>query len=195
MNHVLPVSAAPPYDERENLRSCWGFVLFLGLVSVIVGLVAIGSPHIATSKSVMIFGIVLLIAGVTELVHTIMVRNGRGVALHLLSAALYLFVGFFMLEDPQRVAVVLTLLFAASFLVGGLLRVISSALLYFPAWQWVMLNGIIDILLGIFVLSEWPESSLWVIGMFVGIDLLFHGWSWIVLALSVRNYQAAAQTA
>jgi uncharacterized membrane protein HdeD (DUF308 family) len=195
MNHALPVSAAPPYDERESLQSCWGIVFALGLVSVIVGLIAIGSPHIATSKSVMIFGIVLLVAGGTELIHAIMVRNGKGVALHLVSAALYLIVGLFMIEDPVRVAVVLTLLLAASFLVGGLLRIFASALLHFPAWPWVMLNGVIDLFLGIFILSEWPESSLWVIGLFVGIDLLFHGWSWIVLALSVRNYRAAAQTA
>jgi uncharacterized membrane protein HdeD (DUF308 family) len=121
-----------------------------------------------------------------------MVRNGRGFALHLLSAALYLLVGLFMLEDPGRAAAVLTLLLAASFLVGGLLRILSSALVQVPGWPWILLNGLVDLILGILILSGWPESSFWVIGLFVGIDLLFHGWSWIILGLTVRKQLAAS---
>jgi uncharacterized membrane protein HdeD (DUF308 family) len=75
--------------------------------------------------------------------------------------------------------------------VGGLLRVIFSLVVQFPAWPWVLLNGVVDLVLGVLILSGWPESSLWVIGLFVGIDLLFHGWSWMILALTVRTHNAA----
>jgi uncharacterized membrane protein HdeD (DUF308 family) len=160
----------------------------LGLVSVVVGILAIGFPHVATSKSVVVFGVLLLIAGFAEVIHAVMVRNGRGFALHLLSAALYLIVGLFMLEDPVRAARVLTLLLAASFLVVGLLRIISSALVQVPGWPWILLNGLVDLILGIMILSGWPESSFWVIGLFVGIDLLFHGWSWMILGVTVRKH-------
>jgi uncharacterized membrane protein HdeD (DUF308 family) len=119
-----------------------------------------------------------------------MVRNGRGFALHLLAAALYLLVGLFMLENPLWAAEVLTLLLAAAFFVGGLLRVVFSLALRFPAWPWVLLQGVVDLLLGILIINKWPESSLWVIGLFVGIDLLFHGWSWVILALTMRTYSA-----
>jgi uncharacterized membrane protein HdeD (DUF308 family) len=187
----LPVSPAGALaDEIASLRRLWWLLLVLGLVSVIVGLLAIGSTFIATLASVVYFGVLLMIAGVTEVIHAVMVRNGRGFALHLLSAALYLLVGFFILEHPVRAATVLTLLLAASFLVGGVLRIIFALAVRFPSWPWVLLNGVVDLFLGILIWNEWPESSLWVIGLFVGIDLLFHGWSWIILALNVRTYSA-----
>jgi uncharacterized membrane protein HdeD (DUF308 family) len=121
-----------------------------------------------------------------------MVRNWRGFALHLLAAGLYLLTGLFMLEDPERAAAVLTLLIAAGFLVGGLLRTIFSLVERFHGWPWVVLHGVVDLVLGIIILSGWPGSSLWVIGLFLGIDLIFHGWSWVALGLAVRAYVAGA---
>jgi uncharacterized membrane protein HdeD (DUF308 family) len=180
----------PTYDERASIRHLWWQFLALGLISIFVGLLAISSKWIVALLSVVAFGVLLLIAGATELVHALMVRNGKGFAVHLLTAALYLLVGLFMLEDPVRAAVVLTLLLAASFFVGGLLRVVTALVMHFPAWPWVVLHGLVDLLLGILILSGWPESSLWVIGLFVGLDLLFHGWSWVVLALDLRRYGA-----
>jgi uncharacterized membrane protein HdeD (DUF308 family) len=182
--------AGAPYDERASLRRHWWLFVALGLVSVVVGLLAIGAPHIATSKFVVVIGALLLIAGITEVIHAVMVRNLRGFAMHLLAAALYLIVGLFVLEDPDRAAAVLTLLLAASFFVGGLLRIVFSLVEHFPAWPWVLLNGVVDLILGVLIWRGWPESSLWVIGLFVGIDLLFHGWSWVILGLTVRRYNA-----
>jgi uncharacterized membrane protein HdeD (DUF308 family) len=174
------------------LQGRWWLFLVLGLASILIGFLAIGAPHLATTKVVFFLGVLLLIAGFTEVVHAFMVRDGRGLALHLVAAALYLFVGFFLLEDPVRAAAVLTLLLAANFLVGGLLRILFSLGIRFPAWPWVLLNGVIDLVLGLLVFNEWPESSLWVLGLFIGIDLLFHGWSWVILALNVRSYRAVA---
>src|SRR5262249_12534354 len=179
------------YDERVSLRRGWWLVLVLGLVSVFVGLLAISSAFVATMASVVVFGVLLLVAGITEVVHALMVRSGRGFALHLLSAALYLIAGLFMLEDPVRAATVITLLLAASFLAGGVLRIIFSLAIRFAGWPWVLLNGVVDVILGVVILSGWPGSGLWVIGLFVGIDLLFHGWSWVILALAARTYNAA----
>jgi uncharacterized membrane protein HdeD (DUF308 family) len=189
----VPFSAAPPgrpYDELASLhRARWVFFA-LGLVSVIVGMMAIGSAFLATLASVTLFGALLFVAGIAEVIHSVMVRNLSGFALHLLSAVLYLLVGLFMLEDPVRAAAVLTLLLSASFLVGGLLRLVFSLAVRFPSWPWVLLNGVVDLVLGVLIWREWPESSLWVIGLFVGIELLFHGWSWMILALTVRPFNA-----
>jgi uncharacterized membrane protein HdeD (DUF308 family) len=183
---------ATSYDERISLRPLWWLFFILGLVSIFLGMVAIGSTFIATLASVLVFGVLLLIAGITEVIHAVMVRNLKGFALHLLAAGLYLIAGLFMLEDPVRAAEVLTLLLAASFLVGGGLRIIFSLVTRFHAWPWVLLNGVVDLVLGVLILNRWPGSSLWVIGLFVGIDLLFHGWSWVILALTVRSVSKAA---
>jgi uncharacterized membrane protein HdeD (DUF308 family) len=177
-------------DERESLRRHWWLFFAFGLISMFIGLLAISSSFIVTLASVVFFGALLLIAGITEVIHAVMVRNLKGFALHLLTAALYLVAGLFMLEDPIRAAGVLTLLIAAYFLVGGLLRVLVSFVVRFCSWQWVVLNGVVDLILGVMILNRWPGSSLWVIGLFVGIDLIFHGWSWVILAIDVRTYSA-----
>jgi uncharacterized membrane protein HdeD (DUF308 family) len=166
--------------------------VLLGLVSIIVGLLALSAKWIVALGTVIVLGVLLLIAGFTELVHAVMVRNGKSFAVHLLTAALYLLVGFFMIENPPRAVEVLTLLLAASFFVGGLLRIVSAAVHQFPGWGWVLVHGAVDLILGGLILSGWPESSLWVIGMFVGIDLIFTGWSWLVLGLALPA-RAAAQ--
>jgi uncharacterized membrane protein HdeD (DUF308 family) len=178
-------------EERARLRHGRWVFFGLGLVSVIVGLLAISSVFIATLASVVYFGVLLMISGAAEVIHSVMVRNLRGFAMHMLAAALYLLAGLFMLEDPARAAVVLTLLLAAMFFVGGVLRVIFAIVERFPAWQWVLFNGVIDLILGVLIWNGWPESGLWVIGLFVGIDLLIHGWSWVILALTVPAPEAA----
>ena len=186
--------ASPPavaYGEPARLRRHSWLFFALGLVSILVGLLAIGAPHVWTEKFVVVIGVLLLITGVTEVIHAVMVRRLPGFAMHLLAAVLYLIVGLFALEDPDRTAGVLTLLLAASFLVGGLLRIIFSLAVRFPAWPWVLLNGVVDLILGVLIWRGWPESSLWVIGLLVGIELIFHGWSWIILALTVRTDNAA----
>lgn len=188
MSLSMPVSPAGSIaHEVESLRRIWWLVLIFGLVSVIVGMMAISSTFVATEAIVVIFGVLLTVVGVTEVIHAFMVRTLSSFALHVLAAAVYLMGGLFILEHPVKAAAVLTLLFAASFLVGGSLRIIFALSNRFPAWPWVLLNGVIDLLLGFLIWREWPESSLWVIGLFFGIDLLFHGWSWIFLALSVRS--------
>jgi uncharacterized membrane protein HdeD (DUF308 family) len=194
VSQAFPVDPADPlHEERAKLRRLWWVFFGLGLVSIIVGLLAISSRYIVftTWATVVFLAVMLLIAGGAQVAHAVMVRNWRGFALHLLTAALYLIAGLFMLEDPERAAVVLTLLIAAAFLVGGVLRIIFALVERFPAWGWVVLHGAIDLLLGSLILSGWPESSLWVIGLFLGIDLIFHGWSWVILALGVRSVAKA----
>ena len=72
-------------------------------------------------------------------------------------------------------------------LVGGLFRIIGSLMYQFPHWGWTLVGGIINLALGIMIWEQWPEASLWVIGLFIGIDLIFTGWTWVMLALSVKR--------
>jgi uncharacterized membrane protein HdeD (DUF308 family) len=179
-----------PSAEHEHLQKAWWKLLLLGAVSVVLGFLAISATFVATMATVTVLGFLILFAGITEVIHAVMVRNWRGFALHLLAAAMYLIVGLFMLEDPVRAAEVLTLILAAAFMVGGVLRVIFSLVDRYPSSGWVTVSGFIDLVLGIMIMNRWPESSLWVIGLFVGLDLLFHGWSSIILGLTLRRFTA-----
>jgi uncharacterized membrane protein HdeD (DUF308 family) len=100
-------------------------------------------------------------------------------------------IGLFMLEDPVRAEAVLTLLIPAGLFVGDLLRVVFALVECFPAWPLGVLPGAVDLVFGAPIFRGWPESSLWVIGLFLGIDPLFHGWSSVVLALTVPTSGAA----
>src|SRR5262245_26314048 len=117
-------------------------------------MLAMSAAFITTMASVLVFAVLLLVAGFAEVIHAVMVRNAKGFALHLLSAALYLLVGVFMLEDPVRAATVLTLLLAAAFFVGGILRVVSSLAVRFPAWPWVLLQGVVDLILAFLIFNN-----------------------------------------
>jgi uncharacterized membrane protein HdeD (DUF308 family) len=181
----------PAHNDHAILHRAWWQLLVLGVISVLVGMLAISSSVVATMASVMVFGVLLLIAGVTEIIHAFLVRRASSFALHLLAAAMYLIGGVFMLEDPVRAATVLTLLMAASFFVGGVLRIVFALAMHFPSWGWVLLNGAVDLVLGIMIFNRWPYDTLWVIGLFVGIDLLFHGWTWIILGLNLRTFEPA----
>jgi uncharacterized membrane protein HdeD (DUF308 family) len=97
-----------------------------------------------------------------------------------------------LVTHPTAGALALTLLLAAFFLVGGLFRSIAAISLRFPNRGWALTGGIVGILLGILLWMEWPESGLWFIGMCIGIDMIFHGWAWLMLALAVRAGRSSA---
>src|SRR5262249_59506570 len=124
--------------------------------------------------------------GVVQIVNAFRGRSWGGFFLHLLAGVLHLVVGLLMIERPLRAAEILTFMLAVSFLIAGSIRIIVVLTERFSAWPWVLINGIVTLLLGIAIWRQWPESSYWVIGLFVGIDLIFNGWSWVMLGLAVQ---------
>jgi uncharacterized membrane protein HdeD (DUF308 family) len=107
--------------------------------------------------------------------------------MHLLTGLLYAVLGVLLLRRPLASASAFTLMLAAAFLVSGLFRIIVALSERFHGWGWVLVNGIVTLVLGILIWQEWPEASYWVIGLFVGIEMLFAGWSWVMVALAVRS--------
>jgi uncharacterized membrane protein HdeD (DUF308 family) len=146
------------FEGLQTLRSKWGWFLVLGIVLIVLGILALGAPLVMTLTTVMLFGVLLVVGGGAEIVSAFWASKWSGFFLHVLSGVLHLVVG-----------------------------IIVSVVHRFPQWGWVLLNGIVTLLLGILIWRGWPEASLWVIGTFVGVDLLFNGWSWVMLALAARK--------
>jgi uncharacterized membrane protein HdeD (DUF308 family) len=187
MNAGLPVSparAAP--TDRECLREIWVFLVVMGLALIALGCAAIGFSFIASLATVLVFGLLLLGSALVQLVTALWGRKWRGFFLHLLAGGLYFIAGMFMIQNPLEAAVGLSFLIAVCLLASGALRLIYSLLERFDGWVLVFLNGVISLLLGAAIWSQWPLSGLWVIGLFVGIEMLFSGMSWVTLGLSVR---------
>jgi uncharacterized membrane protein HdeD (DUF308 family) len=173
--------------ESESVRYKWGWFFVLGLLLIILGGFVVNQAVAATVFSVFLFGVLVTAGGVVQVVQAFMTRKWSGLFLSLLLGILYLVTGILCMVQPVEAGISLTLLIAVLCLVGGLFKIISSAMMQFEHWGWVCFNGVITFILGLMIYSQWPVSGLWVIGLFVGIDLILAGWSWILLSLVARK--------
>lgn len=181
--------------ELEQLRSEWWWFLILGVGLVVLGSAAIGSglgTLYTTYITVVLFGIFMLIGGIGQIVTAFWAGRWSGFALSLLIGILYVVTGFIMIDKPDAGATVLTLVLAAELFVSGLFRIIAAMTLRFTHWGWALLSGAVSLVLGIMIYKQLPEAALWVIGLFVGIEMIFNGWSWVMLGLSLRALPKAS---
>jgi uncharacterized membrane protein HdeD (DUF308 family) len=174
-------------EGTQELRRGWGWLMALGIVMILLGIFALSAYLLVTLLSVIYFGIVLLVGGVFQVGHALWARRWGGVLLQLLIGLLEVIVGLLCITHPIQSAADLTLLIAAFFLVSGLFRLCALVVHSYPQWGWALLSGVINVLLGALIWAQWPESAFWVIGTFVGIDLLFAGWSYVMIALAARS--------
>jgi uncharacterized membrane protein HdeD (DUF308 family) len=181
-------------SELRSLRPHWVWFLVLGIALVVLGTIAIGWACIATITiaATWLFGFVLLGGGIGEIIHSFTVGRWSGTLVHLLIGLLYAVVGFMMISDPADSAITLTKIIAIFMIIGGIFRVVAALAHRFAGWEWVLLNGGITLLLGLYIYRQLPESGLWFIGLFLGIEMIFNGWSWIALAIGIRRLPANA---
>jgi len=153
-------------------------------------MVAIGYAVEMTIVSVMFFGWLLIIGGLFEIIHGFSRRPWGGFFINLLGGVLYAVAGVVIVVNPALAAVTLTLVIAIILIVAGLFRLFIAFSTPLHHRGWLILNGAISIILGFMIWDSWPVSGLWVIGMFIGIDMIFDGWTEIMLALSARRLPA-----
>jgi uncharacterized membrane protein HdeD (DUF308 family) len=169
-----------------------GWFLALGILLIVAGTLAIIYDVAATLLSVLFFGWLLIIVGAIEAVQSFWQPKWGGVFLHLMVGILAAVVGFHLVSSPMEGALVLTLVMAIYFIVIGIFRIITAIAMRFPNWGWVLLSGVITFILGVLIKSQWPISGLRIIGLFIGIDMLFSGWSYVMLALAAKKEPAPA---
>jgi uncharacterized membrane protein HdeD (DUF308 family) len=173
--------------ELEALRGNWLWFVILGILLIVLGFAVLGYPVVASVAVEMTIGVLLVIAGVGEAIGSFWVRQWSGFFLHLLSGVLSVVVGVLFLAKPGGGLVALTLLVASFFLVSGTFKIVAAVGYRFAHWGWPLLSGIIDLVLGILILADWPASALWVLGLFLGINLIFRGVNWIGLGLALKT--------
>jgi uncharacterized membrane protein HdeD (DUF308 family) len=180
--------------QLTTLRDNWLWFVLVGVALLVLGSIGLGAVHIASLATAVVIGALLLVSGVAEILGAFWCRGWNGVLLHLLSGVLSAVVGGLFLRAPVDALLALTLLVACMLMVGGIFKIVAALGYRFGSWGWVLVGGVIDVVLGIMIWQEWPASALWVIGLFVGISLVFRGLSWIGLGLTLRTLPRTGTT-
>jgi uncharacterized membrane protein HdeD (DUF308 family) len=170
-----------------DLNISWGWLLAIGILLIVIGIICVIADVSATFVTVVFFGWLLLLSGIAELVHAFSAGSWRGSLLYLLGALLRGFTGYLLVRYPGAGAVALTLVLASFFIVGGLFRAIGAGILQFPRWGWAVFSGIVSVVLGIILLAQLPVSSIWFIGFAIGVDAILDGASLVGFATGIRS--------
>ncbi len=133
-------------------------------------------------------GVLLLIAAVAQIINAFKGKGWKSIAWHILSAILYGLAGVVIIIHPLVASVIFTLALGFIILLVGITRIVMAFHIRgAKGWGWPVVSGIISVLLGIMIIAQWPISGLWVIGLFVAIEMIMSGWSYIFLALAARR--------
>jgi uncharacterized membrane protein HdeD (DUF308 family) len=163
----------------------WYFAL--GVFLIILGAAACTMAITATMLSVVVLGWILVGAGVGLAVLSFLTGRWSGFLLALAAGALSTIAGITILSNPLSGAVGITLMVGTILIAAGIYRSVASGVMQFPGWGWSLLSGLASIVLGALLLKNWQSTSLWFLGVYVGIDLIIHGFSWIMFSLMVHR--------
>lgn len=178
---------------NQALHDHWVLYLVEGVVLLVLGAIAIIIPPLATLAATILFGWLFLISGVVGLFTSFMMRAAPGFWWSLISAALGVIVGGWLLARPVSGAVSLTILLVAFFIIEGVVTImfaLDHKRELSGRWGWMLVSGLVDFVLGAMILAGLPSTAIWAIGLLVGINMVFGGTALIAMALHARNASA-----
>jgi uncharacterized membrane protein HdeD (DUF308 family) len=181
-----------PAQELSRFRKHWWWFTVLGVLTMLCGIVAIAYPLISSVSVVIVIAATLIISGLAMVVTSFWTGNWSAFLLQVLVGILYVTLGMLMTDAPLESTAALTLFVAGMLMIVGIFRIVAALTLRFPQWGWALVNGIVTLMLGLIIYRHFPESALWVIGVFVGVELLMNGLTWIMLGWEVRNLRIAS---
>jgi len=183
------------YQIGGAIRRHWVLFLTEGIVLVILGILALLAPVVASVAATVFFGWLLLLSGIVGLFTTFRARHAPGFWWSLVSAAIGIVAGVLLIGWPLLGTLSLTAVLIAFLFAEGLVT-IMYALEHRNAlsgrWGWMLASGIVDVGLGVLLLIGLPGTALWALGLLLGINLIFGGWALIFMALHARPTNTAA---
>lgn len=172
------------------LHRHWKLYLAEGVLLLVLGVIAVIVPPLATLAVTILFGWLFLVSGVMGLLTSFWMRAAPGFWWSLISAAVAVLVGGMLLAQPVSGAISLTLLLIAFFAVEGVVSImfaLDHKRELSGQWGWMLASGLVDLVLGVILLAGLPGTSLWAIGLLVGINMVFGGIALIAMALHARK--------
>jgi len=202
---TTPGGTMPSMSELQSrlsqaVREHWKLFLIEGIILVILGILAILVPPLATIAVTILIGWLFLISGVAGLITTFGARHAPGFWWSLLSAVLGIAAGLVLLLWPLSGAISLTLLLIVFFIIEGVLSImyaVEHKRELTGQWGWMLVSGIIDLILAAMIWGGLPSTAAWALGLLVGINMLFGGSAMIAMAMHARGSgdQVATRTA
>lgn len=172
----------------EEMKRNWGWLFALGILFIVLGTIGLGMTVGLTLVSMLFFGILLLIGGFSQIVDVFKSKQWKAVFGHALIAVLYMMAGGLVIYDPFLASSLFTGLLAGMLIIIGLTRFIMAvSLRHTEGWGWLLMAGTMSIILGALILMQWPWSGLWIIGLFIAIELIMNGWTYLFIALAIRR--------
>lgn len=174
-------------EPGRKMHRSLGLMTALGAILVLGGLVGLVYTGVATLTSMILFGWLLLIGGLVGLVQALQMRGSNFFWLGVVVAALNIAAGVVVIRHPDGTAEALTMFAALLFLTGGVFRLVGSVVVRGPQFGLTLVQGAFGLLIGVLILAEWPGSSLYVIGCFFSLALLFDGLGLIAMGIAGRR--------
>jgi len=171
----------------QEIKNNTKFIMILGTILLVIGLLAMGAPLVAGLSLALMIGIILLLAGIGQLVFAIKTDKGL---FNISIALLTLIIGLYMLANPGAALGSLTIFLALYLLISGFFE-IMMALQIRPVkgWGWALFSGIISTLLGAMIWGQFPVSGAWAVGLLIGIRLFFSGWTLLMFGMAAKAVQ------
>lgn len=186
----------PDLPSEAEIRKSTGWIIALSIILIILGILAIFMPGFASAFFTAVLAWISLISGVVMIVQSFVAKPVRGFWLNLIVGILYVILGIYILSNLLISIAALTFALGILFIAEGIYTIImgfTNRAGHRMSWL-VVLNGVVTLILGILVLNQFPFSAIWLIGLYVGISLLFSGVSLLVAALAVRKTVTAVTT-
>ncbi|HWA44669.1 MAG TPA: HdeD family acid-resistance protein [Hypericibacter adhaerens] len=175
-------------EIRAGLARSWKALLTIGIIAIVIGCIAILVPAVASVGTAIFIGWILLIAGAFLVAAAFSAPSVGSLLLRLLWAAITVIVGIWLIVEPHNGTLTLTFVLGIYFLFMGITRITVAFINRGqPNAGWVGLSGVLGLLIGILVLAKFPSSADWAIGLLVGIDLIFAGWTLTSIALAGKD--------
>jgi uncharacterized membrane protein HdeD (DUF308 family) len=170
------------------IHAHWKAVLVQGIVMLVLGLLAVAMPNIATLTVEIFVGWLFFAAGIFRGAAAWHARRMPGFGLSMLSALLAAALGLILLLTPPAGVLTLTMVLVAFFILEGAAAIVIAVehRAHLTSWGWMLFSGVIDLLLAFLIWRGWPSSASWAIGLLVGINMVFVGLSLVMTALAAR---------
>ena len=171
-----------------DLQNKWGWLLALGISFILLGTIGLGMTFALTMTSMLFFGFLMLFGGAFQLVQSLHCKGWKSIVLHILVAIAYIIGGVVVISNPMVASSIITMIIAAILIAVGAMRIIMAIQLKeVKGWWLPLLSGVLSLIFGGMIMTAWPLSGMWLIGLLIAIDLIFHGWGYVALALAAKD--------